>query len=279
MTSTAVSPYAFTDGLGFESQTEVPAAPETGEHMQSSSSSTPTLDRSVLISGGSRGIGLAVATRLHGQGARVARLSRSLGSAGNDVAGSLIECDVADAESVQLAVKMANEENGPAEVLVANAGITDDKMFLRMDEDSFRTVLDTNLTGTYRLIKAVAGPMLRARWGRIIVVSSVVAMSGSAGQANYAASKAGLIGLTRSLAREFGPRGITVNVIAPGFIETDMTAGLPASRREEVLTNVPLARFGQQAEVADLVAFLAGDAAAYITGAVIPIDGGLGMGN
>ena len=164
-------------------------------------------------------------------------------------------------------------------MLIANAGITDDKLMLRMGEDSFADVLDTNLTGAYRLVKAVSGPMLRNRWGRIVFISSVVAMSGSAGQANYAASKAGLIGLARSLAREFGPRGVTCNVVAPGFIDTDMTAELSATRRDDIVDSIPLSRIGSPEDVAATVDFLTSDAGGYVTGAVIPVDGGLGMGH
>lgn len=231
---------------------------------------------SVLISGGTRGIGAAIAAEFCERGDRVATLSRS-GKSEHE--GSHFACDISDSASVTTTVKDIATEQGPVEVLIANAGITDDKLLLRMDEDSFNTVLQTNLTGTFRLIKAVAPSMLRARHGRIVIVSSIVAMSGSAGQANYAASKAGLIGLCRSLAREFGPRGVTVNVVAPGFIETDMTADLAESRRTEAAANIPVGRFGQPEDVAQLIHFLTTDAASYITGAIIPVDGGLGMGH
>ncbi len=275
--------YSFTDGLGIEGDS---AAASEGGGLPHNTTLDHTLDqhrpeeptqRSVLVTGGSRGIGAAVAAQFVSSGHRVANLSRSGSCAAG--AGTAIGCDVSDNESVQLAVKQAAADNGAVEVLVANAGVTDDKLMLRMDEHSFTNVLDTNLTGTYRLVKAVAGPMLRNRWGRIIFVSSVVAMSGSAGQANYAASKAGLIGLARSLAREFGPRGVTCNVIAPGFIDTDMTAALGDDRRSEVLDSIPLNRIGTVEDIAATIAFLTSDAGGYITGAVIPVDGGLGMGN
>lgn len=271
--------FSFTDGLGIESDTislDLDAfrrATQPGTRMAHSK----TTRRSVLVSGGSRGIGASVASRLASDGHRVASLSRS--GSGSISSGLSLTCDVTDTESVQLAAKRAATDNGPVEILVANAGVTDDKLMLRMGEESFASVLDTNLTGTYRLVKAVAGPMLRNRWGRIVFISSVVAMSGSAGQANYAASKAGLIGLARSLAREFGPRGVTCNVIAPGFIETDMTAGLGNERHDEVRASIPLNRMGSVDDVAATVEFLTSDAGGYITGAVIPVDGGLGMGH
>lgn len=233
--------------------------------------------RSVLVSGGSRGIGAAIAARYAADGHRVATLSRSGVAA--DSSGLALACDVTDSDSVTAAIKQAVEVNGPIDVLIANAGVTDDKLMLRMGEDSFAQVIDTNLTGAYRLVKAVSGPMLRQRWGRIVFVSSVVAMSGSAGQANYAASKAGLVGFARSLAREFGPRGVTCNVVAPGFIDTDMTAVLSDDRRCEVLTNIPLNRTGTPDDVAATIEFLTSEAGGYVTGAVIPVDGGLGMGH
>ncbi len=170
-------------------------------------------------------------------------------------------------------------EHGPVEVLVSNAGITADSLLLRMSDEQFTRVLDANLTGAYRVAKRAAAKMLRARRGRMVFVSSVVGLSGGAGQANYAASKAGLVGLARSIARELGPRGITANVVAPGFVETDMTAVLPPERQAEIHAQVPVGRFATAGEVAAVVTFLAGDAAGYITGAVIPVDGGLGMGH
>lgn len=270
---------SFTDGLGIDGETVLldrRTFPTTTD-AERTGNVTATNSRSVLVSGGSRGIGAAIASHLAVDGHRVATLSRS-GKA-EPSTGLSLACDVTDAESVELAVKKAAADNGAVEVLVANAGITDDKLMLRMGEESFTHVLDTNLTGAYRLVKAVAGPMLRNRWGRIVFISSVVAMSGSAGQANYAASKAGLIGLARSLAREFGPRGVTCNVIAPGFIDTDMTSVLGDDRREDVLSSIPLNRMGTTADIAATVAFLTSDAGGYVTGAVIPVDGGLGMGH
>ena len=270
---------SFTDGLGIDGETVLldrRTFPTTTD-AERCGNVTATNSRSVLVSGGSRGIGAAIASHLAVDGHRVATLSRSGKS--EPSTGLSLACDVTDAESVELAVKKAAADNGAVEVLVANAGITDDKLMLRMGEESFTHVLDTNLTGAYRLVKAVAGPMLRNRWGRIVFVSSVVAMSGSAGQANYAASKAGLIGLARSLAREFGPRGVTCNVIAPGFIDTDMTSVLGDDRREDVLSSIPLNRMGTTADIAATVAFLTSDAGGYVTGAVIPVDGGLGMGH
>ena len=271
--------FSFTDGLGIDGETVwLEQSPFTTKVDVTTHpiQSTPT-GRSVLVSGGSRGIGAAIASRFAGDGHRVANLSRSGRGAASD--GLAVACDVTDSESVDLAVKKATEANGPIDVLIANAGITDDKLMLRMGEDSFADVLDTNLTGAYRLVKAVSGPMLRNRWGRIVFISSVVAMSGSAGQANYAASKAGLIGLARSLAREFGPRGVTCNVVAPGFIDTDMTAELSATRRDDIVDSIPLSRIGSPEDVAATVDFLTSDAGGYVTGAVIPVDGGLGMGH
>jgi 3-oxoacyl-[acyl-carrier protein] reductase len=190
-----------------------------------------------------------------------------------------VECDVTSAEQVDLAFKSVEAELGPVQVLIANAGITDDTLLLRMSEDSFNKVLDANLAGAYRVAKRAAQGMLRARSGRMIFVSSVVALVGAPGQANYAASKAGLIGLARSIARELGSRSITANVVAPGFIETDMTAVLPEEQQQAYRQQIPLGRMGTAAEVADAVTWLASERAGYVTGAVIPVDGGLGMGH
>ncbi len=231
--------------------------------------------RVVLVSGGNRGLGRAIATAFAASGDNVAVTARS-----GDVPGlRTFLCDVTDTVAVAAAVSGVEREMGPVEVLVANAGANDDKLLLQMDAEGFARVLDTNLTGAFRLVRAALPKMLRARRGRIVLISSVVAMSGAAGQANYAASKAGLVGLARSLAREVGSRGITVNVVAPGFIETDMTAALPEARRSEVLAQVPLKRFGAPEDVAGVVTWLASEAASYVTGAVIPVDGGLGMGH
>ena len=189
-----------------------------------------------------------------------------------------VECDVTDGAAVDAAFAAVEAEQGAVEVLVSNAGITDDTLLLRMSEESFERVLDANLTGAYRVAKRAASGMLKARRGRMIFVSSVVALVGSPGQANYAASKAGLIGLARSIARELGSRGITANVIAPGFVETDMTAELTDARKKEVLASVPLRRYGTAEEIAAAAVFLASEPAAYISGVVLPVDGGLGMG-
>jgi 3-oxoacyl-[acyl-carrier protein] reductase len=234
------------------------------------------MGRSVLVTGGNRGIGLAVARRLAADGNKVAVTSRS----GDPVDGlTTVACDVRDSASVDQAFAAVEAEHGPVEVLVANAGITHDQLLAMMTEDAFTSVLDTNLTGAYRVARRAVRGMMRQRHGRLIFVSSVVGLLGSAGQANYAASKAGLVGLARSLARELGSRNITSNVVAPGFVDTDMTASLPDKRKEAILAGVPLGRLAEAAEVAGAVSFLAGDDAAYITGAVIPVDGGLGMGH
>ncbi|MDQ3126996.1 MAG: SDR family oxidoreductase, partial [Chloroflexota bacterium] len=190
-----------------------------------------------------------------------------------------VQCDVTDPASLDAAFKAIEEEQGSVEVLVSNAGITDDTLLLRMKDESFTSVIDANLSGGYRVAKRAAAKMLRAKWGRMIFISSVVGLSGSAGQVNYAAAKAGLIGMSRSIARELGSRNITANVVAPGFVDTDMTRDLPETRRTEILGQVPLGRYASTEEIAGVVTFLASDAAAYITGAVIPVDGGLGMGH
>jgi 3-oxoacyl-[acyl-carrier protein] reductase len=232
--------------------------------------------RSVLVTGGNRGIGLAIARRLAAAGDSVTVTSRS----GDPVDGlEVVRCDVTDTVSVDEAFAVVEKQQGPVEVLVANAGITRDQLLALMSEDAFAEVLDTNLTGAYRTAKRAVKGMMRMRHGRLIFISSVVGLYGSAGQANYASSKAGLIGLARSLARELGSRNITSNVVAPGFVHSDMTAGLPEARIKAILGLVPLARLAEPDEVAGAVEFLAGDAAGYITGAVIPVDGGLGMGH
>jgi 3-oxoacyl-[acyl-carrier protein] reductase len=232
--------------------------------------------RSVLVTGGNRGIGLAIAQRLHADGDNVTVTSRS----GDPVQGlTVARCDVRDSGQVDAAFGVAEAAYGPVEVLVANAGITRDQLLALMSEEDFAAVVDTNLTGAYRVAKRAVRGMIRMRRGRIILISSVVGLLGSGGQANYAASKAGLVGLARSLARELSTRSITVNVVAPGFVDSDMTAALPDDRKKAILASVPLGRYGSAAEVAGAVAFLAGPDAAYITGAVLPVDGGLGMGH
>ena len=234
------------------------------------------MGRSVLVTGGNRGIGLAIARAFVESGDEVAVTSRS-GQAPEGLFA--VACDVTDSASVEAAFVAAEARNGPVEVLVANAGITHDTLLLRMSEQDWTSVLDTNLSGAFRVAKRASKSMLRARKGRLIFVSSVVGLLGSAGQANYAASKAGLVGLARSLARELGSRSITANVVAPGFVDTDMTAALGEERRAEIVGQVPLGRYASPQEVAGVVRFLASDEAAYISGAVIPVDGGLGMGH
>lgn len=235
-----------------------------------------TQGRSVLITGGNRGIGRAIAEQLRAEGHRVTVTSRS----GEAPAGlSVVRCDVTDSASVDTAFSQVEQRQGPVEVVVANAGITDDTLLMRMSEESFTSVIDANLTGSYRVVQRATRSMLRARWGRMIFISSVVGLLGSAGQVNYAASKAGLVGMARSITRELGSRHITANVVAPGFVETEMTRTLPEQRRDEILRQIPAGRYAHPAEVAGVVAFLVSDAAAYITGAVIPVDGGLGMGH
>jgi 3-oxoacyl-[acyl-carrier protein] reductase len=234
------------------------------------------MSRSVLVTGGNRGIGRAIATRLAERGDRVAVTYRS-GTPPEGVLG--VHCDVTDTDQVDRAFSEVEEAHGPVEVLVANAGITKDTLLMRMSDDDWSSVLDTNLGGGFRVVRRAARGMLRKRYGRIVLVSSVVGMLGSPGQVNYASSKAGLVGMARSVARELGSRGITVNVVAPGFVETDMTAALPEQTQEQYRGQIPLGRFASADEVAAVVAFLASDDAAYVTGALVPVDGGLGMGH
>ena len=234
------------------------------------------MNRVVLVTGGSRGIGLATARRFAALGDRVA-VTYNSSPPPDDLFG--VKCDVTSSEQVDTAFSAVEQHFGPVEVLVANAGITKDTLLLRMSENDFTSVVDANLGGAYRVCKRGAQQMLRARRGRIVLVSSVVGLLGSAGQANYAASKAGLVGLARSLARELGSRSITVNVVAPGPVETDMTAVLGEDRLRTLTEAVPLGRMATPDEVAGVIAFLASDDAAYITGAVVPVDGGLGMGH
>ena len=234
------------------------------------------MDKCVLVTGGNRGIGRAIADAFAESGDRVAVTYRS----GQPPDGlHAVRCDVTSAEEVERAFADVEQAYGPVEVLVANAGITRDTLMLRMSEEEWSAVIETNLTGSFRVAKRAARGMLRLRRGRLVFVSSVVGLLGSAGQVNYAASKAGLVGLARSLARELGSRGITANVVAPGFVETAMTAELPEEKRAEYLQAVPLQRYGTVQEVAATVRWLASEEAGYVTGAVIPVDGGLGMGH
>lgn len=233
-------------------------------------------DRVVVVTGGNRGIGRAIAERFVAEGWRVAVTARS----GEGPEGTLtVRADVTDAAAVDAAFSQVEAELGPIAVVVANAGVTKDTLLLRMTEDDFDSVVNTNLGGAFRVVKRASKGMLKARWGRVILISSVVGLYGSAGQINYAASKSALVGFARSLTRELGGRGITANVVAPGFIETDMTAELPADTQADYKKSIPAGRFASADEVAGVVTWLAGDDAAYISGAVIPVDGGLGMGH
>jgi 3-oxoacyl-[acyl-carrier protein] reductase len=237
------------------------------------------VSRVALVTGGAGGIGLATAVALARADNRVAVTSRSAKAEPPEGIELLtVPCDVTDPEQVDEAFARVEDEFGPVEILVSNAGITRDMLVLRMSDDDFTSVLDTNLSGGYRVAKRAVKSMMRARWGRIVLVSSVVGLAGQAGQANYAASKAGLVGLGRSLAREFASRNITVNIVAPGPIETPMLEALTDQQRSQMVDAVPLGRLGQPDEVAALIAFLASEEAGYITGAVLPVDGGLTMG-
>jgi len=235
-----------------------------------------TTQRTVLITGGNRGIGFSIAQEFLAQGHRVAVTARS----GTGPEGALtVQADVTDTASIDAAFTAVEAELGPVEVVVANAGITRDTLLMRMSDDDFTDVIDTNLTGAFRTVKRASKGMLKGRFGRIILISSVVGLYGSAGQVNYSASKSALVGMARSLTRELGARGITANVVAPGFIETDMTAELPDDQVAAYQKAIPAGRFATPLEVARVVSWLASDDAAYISGAVIPVDGGLGMGH
>ena len=242
----------------------------------SSESRRDTTPRTVLVTGGNRGIGKAVAERLRADGHRVAVTHRGSG-APEGLFG--VVCDVTDPESVDAAFAAVEEEFGPVEVVVSNAGITDDTLLMRMKDEQFTRVVEANLAGAFRVAKRASRGMLRAKFGRMIFIGSVVGQSGTAGQINYASSKAGLIGMARSLTRELGSRNITSNVVAPGFIDTDMTAGLDEKTQELAVAAIPLGRKGSSDDVAAAVSFLAGDDACYISGAVITVDGGMGMGH
>ncbi|WP_203138350.1 3-oxoacyl-ACP reductase FabG [Microbacterium sp. JZ31] len=238
--------------------------------------STDNSGRVVLVTGGNRGIGRAIAERFVKEGYRVAVTARS----GEGPEGTLtVRADVTDAAAVDAAFTEVEQQLGPVEVVVANAGITKDTLLLRMSEDDFDSVVATNLGGSFRVVKRASKGMLKARFGRVILISSVVGLLGSAGQINYSSSKSALVGFARSLTRELGARGITANVVAPGFIETDMTAELSEELQAEYRKSIPAGRYGSADEVAAAVTWLASDDAAYISGAVIPVDGGLGMGH
>ncbi|MGZ8744679.1 MAG: 3-oxoacyl-ACP reductase FabG, partial [Nocardioides sp.] len=231
---------------------------------------------SVLVTGGNRGIGRAIAEAFLAQGDQVAVTSRS----GGAPEGCLdLVCDITDQAAVDAAFARIEEEHGPVEVLVANAGVTADTLVLRMSDEQWSSVIETNLTGSFRLARRAAKGMLRLRRGRIVFISSVVGLLGSAGQVNYAASKAGLVGMARSLARELGSRSITANVVAPGFVDTDMTAVLTDAQKDTIKQQVPLGRYGSPEDIAAAVLWLTGEGGGYVTGAVIPVDGGLGMGH
>ncbi|GAA2551435.1 beta-ketoacyl-ACP reductase [Neomicrococcus aestuarii] len=232
--------------------------------------------RSVLVTGGTRGIGLAIAQAFLANGDKVAVTYRS-GEVPEGMLG--VKADVTDAESIDAAFTEVEAQHGPVEVLVANAGVTKDTLLLRMSEEDFTSVIDTNLTGAFRVVKRASKGMIRLKKGRVVLISSVVGLLGSAGQINYAASKSGLIGIARSLTRELGSRGITANVVAPGYIDTDMTAALPEDMKKQYMQSIPAGRFADPSEVANVVRWLSSDEAAYISGAVIPVDGGLGMGH
>ena len=232
--------------------------------------------RTVLVTGGNRGIGRAIAQAFLDAGHRVAITSRD----GSGPDGALaVAADVTDAASVDAAFTRVEAELGPVEIVVANAGITRDTLLMRMSEQDFTEVVDTNLGGAFRVVQRASKGMLRAKWGRVVLISSVVGLYGGPGQVNYAASKAGLVGIARSITRELGGRGITANVVAPGFIETDMTAELDERTQAEYKKAIPAGRYGSPEEIAAVVRWVASDEAAYISGAVIPVDGGLGMGH
>lgn len=237
---------------------------------------TDFVARSVLVTGGGRGIGRTIAERFAAAGHRVASADRNP-EVPDGVLG--LTCDITDAEQVEAAFAEIEEKNGPVEVLVANAGITRDGLLVRMSDADWDAVLAVNLTGAFRVVRRAARPMMRQRFGRVVLISSVVGLKGSAGQVNYAASKSGLVGLARSLARELGSRGVTANVVAPGFIETDLTASLSDDIVAGYQAQIPLGRLGSAQDVAGAVEFLTSDAASYISGAIIPVDGGLGMGH
>lgn len=235
-----------------------------------------TTPQTVLVTGGNRGIGYAIAERFLRDGHRVAVTARN----GEGPPGSLsVQADVTDGASLDIAISQVEKELGPISVVVANAGITRDTLLMRMSDEDFDDVINTNLGGVFKVVKRCITSMIKAKNGRIILISSVVGLYGSAGQVNYASSKSALVGFARSLTRELGARGITTNVVAPGFINTDMTKELPEQQQEQYRSAIPAGRFAEPEEVAGVVAWLASADAAYISGAVIPVDGGLGMGH
>lgn len=232
--------------------------------------------RTVLVTGGNRGIGRAIAERMVADGHKVAVTVRT----GQGPQGALsVVADMSDSNSIDAAFTEVEEKLGSVEVVIANAGITKDTLLMRMSEEDFTSVIDTNLTGTFRVVKRASKGLLKQRFGRVILISSVVALYGSAGQINYSSSKAALVGFARSLTRELGGRGITANIIAPGFIETDMTSSLPQTQQDEYLRSIPAGRFGKVDEIANVASWIASDESGYVSGAVIPVDGGLGMGH
>lgn len=236
----------------------------------------PQNSRTVLVTGGNRGIGRAIAEEFVSLGYRVAVTVRS----GEGPTGTLtVKADVTDPASLDAAFAEVAEKLGPVEILVANAGITKDMLLMRMTDEDFESVIDTNLNGVFRVVKRASAGMIRARFGRVILIGSVVGLLGSAGQVNYSATKSALVGMARSITRELGARNITANVVAPGFIDTDMTAALPEAQQDEYKKKIPAGRFAQPSEVAKVVTWLASEDASYISGAVIPVDGGLGMGH
>ena len=249
---------------------------ETGAASPATSGKPPFVSRSVLVTGGNRGIGLAVARRLAADGHKVAVTHRGSG-APDGLFG--VQCDVTDSAAVDAAFTEVESHQRPVEVLVANAGVTADMLIMRMSEEQFHKVIDANLTGVFRVAKRASRNMIKQRFGRYIFMGSVAGLTGLPGQANYSASKAGLVGMARSLTRELGSRSITANVVAPGFIDTEMTRALDAKQQQTALTAIPLGRIGQPEEVAGVISFLASEDAGYISGAVIPVDGGLGMGH
>ena len=250
--------------------------PATTPDTSPAAAPTARAPRSVLVTGANRGIGRAIAERFVAAGDKVATIVRSGGAPDGvlEVIG-----DVRDTASVDAAFTQVEAAHGPVEVLVANAGVTRDQLLLRMTDEDFADVIDVNLTGAFRVVRRASKGMIRLRRGRVVLISSVVGMYGSPGQVNYASSKSALVGMARSITRELGGRGITANVVAPGFIDTDMTKALPEDRQQAYLGSIPAGRFGQADEVAAAVQFLASDDAAYVSGAVLPVDGGLGMGH